>query len=66
MDLPTNLAIKERIPEDRVLFVTPVDRSSRYGEMNLRRRKNPDGVSTSRLLSIADVGLRVVLCGSNA
>ena len=38
--LPTGLAIKDRIPDDRVVLVMPSENSTRYGEMQLRRRRS--------------------------
>lgn len=43
IDMPTELAIASQVPEDRVVVVMPQEKSSRYGEMQLRKRRKLEG-----------------------
>lgn len=37
-----NFKVIEQIPKDRAVLVMPKDHSIRYGEMNLRKRRNAE------------------------
>ncbi|KAI6205015.1 C2H2-type domain-containing protein [Aphelenchoides besseyi] len=39
VEMPTELAISAQVPDDRVVVVMPQEKSSRYGEMQLRNRR---------------------------
>ncbi|KAI6173145.1 Cyclin domain-containing protein [Aphelenchoides besseyi] len=39
VEMPTELAISSQVPDDRVVVVMPQEKSSRYGEMQLRNRR---------------------------
>ncbi|KAI1697075.1 zinc finger protein [Ditylenchus destructor] len=54
-DIPKNLAIKERLPDDRTVLVMPRDHSIRYGDMQLRKRRGADAEVDSREISQQDI-----------
>ena len=39
LEMPTEAALNAQVPDDRVIVVMPQEKSSRYGEMQLRRRR---------------------------
>lgn len=56
-NLPIDLAVKKRIPDDRTVLVIPQDNSIRYREMQLRTRRNLNDAKNNicRELSAEDV-----------
>lgn len=46
IDMRTETAITSQIPDDRIVVVMPQEKSSRYGEMQLRNRRVEERYAT--------------------
>lgn len=46
VELPTEMAIGSQVPDDRIVVVMPQEKSSRYGEMQLRKRRVDEKYAT--------------------
>jgi hypothetical protein len=59
VDLPTEAAIASQVPDDRVVVVMPQEKSSRYGEMQLRKRRVDERCATFTADQVSMVLLEV-------
>lgn len=46
VEMPTEMAIASQVPDDRIVVVMPQEKSSRYGEMQLRKRRVDERYAT--------------------
>ncbi|CAI4226006.1 unnamed protein product [Auanema sp. JU1783] len=58
VEMPLNMPQKEIIPEDKIVVVMPQDHSSKYREMQLRNRRDPQSKQeTTREFSSAEIAI---------